>query len=200
VRVFVAIYPDPEALADLTGELARLRIGTAAASGIDVRLTSPDHLHLTVAFVGEVADDRSAALHSALDRAARTWHPPAGTDGSVELVGTPRLRLGGGGLFGVPPDTVLWVGLRGDVDAVHAVNVATRRELTAAGLPADPRPYVPHVTLARPGSRLSPETVEADRAALDGYLGPAWPVTELTLVRSRPGPRPTYDRLATWPL
>ncbi|WP_329106686.1 RNA 2',3'-cyclic phosphodiesterase [Micromonospora sp. NBC_01699] len=200
MRLFVAIYPDPAALADLTGQLTRLRVGAASASGVDVRLTPPDHLHLTVVFVGEVAESRLPGLHSALDRAARTWRPSPGTDGSVELVGTPRLRLGGGGLFGVPPETVLWVGLRGDVDALHAVSVASRRELAAVGLPADPRPYVPHVTLARPGNRLSPEAVEADRAALDGYLGPEWPATELVLVRSRPGPRPTYDRLAAWPL
>ncbi|MEV4626714.1 RNA 2',3'-cyclic phosphodiesterase [Micromonospora sp. NPDC049523] len=200
MRLFVAIHPSPEALADLTGELTRLRVGTAHASGVDVRLTPPDNLHLTVVFVGEVADTRLPEVRSALDRAARTWRPPPGTDGSVEVVGVPRLRLGGGGLFGVAPDTVLWVGLRGDVDALYAVSLASRRELAAVGLPSDPRPYVPHLTLARPGKGLSPESVEADRAALDGYLGPAWPVTEMALVRSHPGPRPVYERLAAWSL
>ncbi|MFK3981461.1 RNA 2',3'-cyclic phosphodiesterase [Micromonospora sp. NPDC050397] len=201
MRLFVAIYPSPEALDDLANQVDRLRVGTSAAAGLDVRLTPRDETHLTVVFVGEMADARLTEVHDALARSARSWRPPVGTSGSVELVGVPRLRIGGGGFFGAAPDLVLWAGLRGDVDALHAISLATRRELTLAGLPHDPRPYAPHVTLARPGRRLPPEQVEADRSALDGYLGPAWSADELVLVRTnRPGPGTRYDRLAAWPL
>ncbi|MFI6762756.1 RNA 2',3'-cyclic phosphodiesterase [Micromonospora sp. NPDC050417] len=201
MRLFVAIHPPPEALNDLVWMVERLRVGAAAASGANVRLTAPEDLHLTVVFIGEVRDDQLPGVRRALDRAAGSWRPPSGTGGSVEVVGVPRLRLGGGGLFGSATDGVLWVGLRGDVDALHAVSLAARRELSDCEVAQDPRPYAPHVTLARPGRRLSPEDVEADRGALDGYLGPSWPVTELALVRSNPpGHRPRYDRLAAWPL
>ncbi|RKR89855.1 2'-5' RNA ligase [Micromonospora pisi] len=201
MRLFVAIQPPSEALDDLAGMVDGLRVGAAGASGVNVRLTAPEDLHLTVVFIGEVRDDQLSGVRRALDRAAGSWRPPPGTGGSVEVVGVPRLRLGGGGLFGPAADGVLWVGLRGDVDALHAVSLAARRELTGCAMAHDPRPYVPHVTLARPGRRLSPEDVEADRGALDGYLGPSWPVTELVLVRSNPpGHRRRYDHLAAWPL
>jgi 2'-5' RNA ligase len=90
--------------------------------------------------------------------------------------------------------------LLGEVDSVRRLGTAARRELCRAGLPYDSRPFQPHLTLARPGDRLDRSSLDEDLRTLDGYLGPSWPATELVLVRSHPGPRPTYDRLATWPL
>ena len=200
MRLFVAIYPSAEALDDLTGQVARLRVGAADAAGINVRLTPRESLHLTLVFLGEVDDAQLPDVRLALGWAAQTWRHPNGAVGPGGSVAAPRLRLGGGGLFGDALNTVLWVGLRGDVDALHALSRTTRRELDASRLPSDPRPYAPHVTLARPGIRVPPEAVESDRMALDGYLGPSWPATEMVLVRSRLGPRPGYERLATWPL
>jgi RNA 2',3'-cyclic 3'-phosphodiesterase len=200
MRLFVAIYPTPEALDDLTGQLARLRVGTADLSGVDVRLVARENAHVTVVFLGELDDAQLPEVDLALGRAARAWQQPPGTTGPGGVAGVPWLRLGGGGLFGQGPSTVLWVGLRGDVDALHAVSLAVRRELTRSGLPCDQRPYVPHLTIARPGTRVCPEAVVADWRTLDGYLGPSWPATEMLLMRSRLGPRPGYDRLAAWPL
>jgi len=37
-------------------------------------------------------------------------------------------------------------------------------------------------------------------AALSGYAGPAWTAGAVHLVRSRLGPAPAYDDVATWPL
>jgi 2'-5' RNA ligase len=48
----------------------------------------------------------------------------------------------------------------------------------------------------RPG-RPADGTV-IDRLA--GYRGPEWPVSEVRLLESHLGPRPTYDEVATWPL
>ncbi|HEX7745431.1 MAG TPA: 2'-5' RNA ligase family protein, partial [Micromonosporaceae bacterium] len=95
---------------------------------------------------------------------------------------------------------LLWVGLAGDVAALRTLNLAIRRELRRARLPYDERPFRPHVTLARPGDRVDAAAVEADRQVLNGYFGPSWPVSEMLLMRSHLGPRPTYDRLAAWPL
>jgi RNA 2',3'-cyclic 3'-phosphodiesterase len=200
LRLFVAAYPPPEAIADLAAQVSRLHIGEAAARGINVRLTAQETLHLTLAFLGEVEDDRLPKVTSALDRAAAAWHErPAGA-GSAEDNRPPRVRLGGGGRFGRGRFTLLWIGLVGDVSALRAFNLAIRRELRRARLPFDWKPFRPHLTLARPGDRVPAADVEADRQVLDGYLGPSWPVTEVVLMRSHLGPRPTYDRLAAWPL
>lgn len=200
MRLFAAIYPSPEALDDITEQVARLRVGEAAASGINVRLTARETLHVTIVFLGDVDDDRLPDVTAALGRAAHTWHRRAGVVGSREGEGAPRIRLAGGGRFGRGRFTVLWTGLAGDVGALGALNMASRRELKQARLPHDWRPFRPHVTVARPGDRVDRAAVEADRETLDGYLGPSWPVTEMVLMRSHLGPRPTYERVATWPL
>jgi 2'-5' RNA ligase len=200
LRLFVAIYPPPEALDHLTEQVSRLQIGEAAASGINVRLTARETLHVTIAFLGDVEEARLPDVIAALGRAAHTWHRRAGVVGSREGEASPRIRLAGGGRFGRGRFTVLWTGLAGDVGALSALNAASRRELRRARLPHDWRPFRPHVTLARPGERIDRDAVDADRETLDGYLGPSWPVTEMVLMRSHLGPRPTYERLATWAL
>ncbi|GIG90827.1 2'-5' RNA ligase family protein [Plantactinospora endophytica] len=219
MRLFVALYPPPEALDDIVAQTNRLRIGAAADAGINVRLAAPSTLHVTVAFLGEVPDDRLPTVEETLARAVEAWHhPPARrrrattaaspaeqpgqhAERALSDVRTaPRLQLGGGGRFGRGRFTVLWVGLLGEVDALHRLGATVRRELRRSRLPFDFRPLRPHLTLARPGDRLDPESLAEDLRTLDGYLGPSWPATELVLMRSHLGPRPTYDRLAAWPL
>ncbi|MFI9643300.1 RNA 2',3'-cyclic phosphodiesterase [Micromonospora sp. NPDC051925] len=190
MKLFVAVYPPPSAVVDLTARVARLRVGAATAAGLDVRLAEPAHLHVTLAFLGEVEVGRLAEVEAALGSAAETaragWtHPP-------------RLRLGGGGCFGQDRSTVLWVDVHGEVTALRTLARLIRSELRRAGLPYDGKPFRPHLTVARPGDRLDPSDVDADRLALDDHTGPHWPVTDLVLVHSRPGPR--HTPLATWPL
>jgi 2'-5' RNA ligase len=189
MRLFAAIYPPPEAVDDIVAQAGRLRIGPAAANGVNVRLAARANLHVTIAFLGEVGEDRLPVVRGTLERAVANW----GRSGL-------RLRLGGGGRFGRGRFTVLWVGLTGELDALDRLARATRRELRRARLPYDRRPFRPHLTLARPGDRVDRTDIEEDVRTLDGYLGPSWPATELVLVRSHLGPRPSYDRLDSWPL
>ncbi|KAB1948373.1 RNA 2',3'-cyclic phosphodiesterase [Micromonospora sp. ALFpr18c] len=192
MRLFVAVDPPVEAVNHLGAQVARLRVGAAAAAGTNVRLADPAHLHLTLAFLGEVEADRLVEVESALGLAAEGFR-----DGRNAV---PRLSLGGGGRFGRDRSTVLWVNLRGDVELLHVLARLIRSRLRRAGLPYDEKPFRPHLTVARPGARMPPADVEADRASLDGYRGPPWPVAELLLVRSHLGAPPHYDRLAAWPL
>ncbi|MFI5926356.1 RNA 2',3'-cyclic phosphodiesterase [Micromonospora sp. NPDC051543] len=193
MRLFVAVNPPAEAVDHLGAQVARLRVGAAAAAGAQVRLADPADLHLTLAFLGDVEAGRLVDVESALGLAADSF----GADRNVP----PRLRLGGGGVFGDGRRTVLWVDLRGDVGALHELGRLVRERLRVAGLPYDEKPFRPHLTVARPGDRMDPAAVEADRTDLDGYAGPEWPTTELLLMRSHPGSgRSRYDRLAAWPL
>ncbi|MEO3743600.1 RNA 2',3'-cyclic phosphodiesterase [Plantactinospora sp. B5E13] len=203
MRLFVAVYPPVEVVDDVMAQVRRLRVGAVADTGVNVRLADRANLHVTVAFLGEVPDDRLPEVAKALDRAVQTWRKPPIRRRDRQAVPEPsplRLRLGGGGRFGRGRFTVLWVGLLGDVAALRRLADVSRRELRRARLPYDSRPFRPHLTLARPGDRIDRESVDEDLRTLDGYLGPSWPATELVLVRSQLGPRPTYDRLATWPL
>lgn len=192
MRLFVAVYPPAEVVGHLGAQIARLRVGAAAAAG-HVRLADIAHLHVTLAFIGDVDKDRLVDVESALGLAAERFR-----DGRSA---TPRLSLAGGGRFGDGRRTVLWVDLRGDVGALHEVGRLVRERLSVAGLPYDDRPFRPHLTVARPGERVDEADVEADRVALDDYQGPEWQASELLLMRSHLGSgRPRYDRLAAWPL
>ncbi|MEV4661213.1 RNA 2',3'-cyclic phosphodiesterase [Micromonospora echinofusca] len=192
MRLFVALYPPPEAVTHLGAQVARLRVGAAAAAGTNVRLADPGNAHVTLAFLGDVEADRLVAVESALGLAAE-WS----RDGRQAA---PRLRLAGGGRFGRGRFTVLWVDLRGEVEPVQVLARLIRSRLRHGRLPHDEKPFRPHLTIARPGDRVPPADVAADVATLDDYEGPEWPAGEMVLVRSHPGPRPTYDRLAAWPL
>ena len=192
MRLFAAVYPPPEAVEHLGAQVARLRVGAAAAEGINVRLADPAQAHVTLAFLGEVEADRLVAVESALGLAAE-WS----RDGRES---SPRLRLGGGGKFGRGHFTILWVDLQGDVPALAVLARLIRSRLRNNRLPYDEKPFRPHLTVARPGDRVPPADVAAHVETLHAYEGPEWPASELVLMRSNPGPRPTYDRLAAWPL
>lgn len=194
----MALYPPPVALDHLGIRLAGLNVGTAAAREVNGRLPARETLHVTLAFLGEVDDDRLPDVEAALGQAASHWRAARATDAGT--ADARSLRLGGGGRFGEDRFTVLWVGLTGDVAAVRRLSAGVRRQLRRYRLPYDRRPFRPHLTVARPGDRLDRAELDADHEALDRYLGPPWPVTEMVLVRSHLGPRPGHHRLAAWPL
>jgi RNA 2',3'-cyclic 3'-phosphodiesterase len=181
LRLFVGAYPPPEAAAHLGELVSRLELGRPQPPGHSLRLAATERWHVTLAFLGEVPDDRVAVVSSAL----LSVHPP-------DLA----LRIAGGGRFGRGRFTTVWAGLRGDVDELRNLARATRRQLKRSRLPFDTKPFRPHVTLARPGDRLPAEALARDLEALDGYEGPQWTVTDVRLVRSFLGPEPRYETVA----
>lgn len=120
MRLFAALWPPEQALADL-------RVALAADPGwsAGLRPTAAQRLHLTLCFYGDDADpDERAAM---LDR-------------HVAGLAGPRLVLQGAGAF----PRVLWVGVR----PVAAVDAGALRALVAA-TGSDPKGFRPHLTVAR---------------------------------------------------
>jgi 2'-5' RNA ligase len=177
MRLFVAAYPPPVACDHLAGCLAALNVTKAGA-----RLARRETWHVTLAFLGELADERAPAAVAALDRV---------------VADPPVLRLAGGGRFGRGRFTVLWVGVGGQREALGQLSRQVRRSLKKDRLPYDDRQFKPHLTIARPGDRVDRAGIEADRQVLAGYAGPEWPVRSIELMRSHLGPKPSYERLAT---
>jgi 2'-5' RNA ligase len=180
VRLFVAVQPPPAVLDHLADAVGGLAVSTVAEQGINARVAARHLWHVTLAFLGEVPDEQAERAVEALDRAGATAAPV-------------RLRIAGGGRFGKGRFTVLWVGLGGEVPVLRALAQSVTAQLRHARLPYDRKPFRPHLTIARPGDRLAPEQLAADLAALDGYEGPEWTVTEVVLMRSHLGPKPTHD-------
>lgn len=173
MRLFVAVDPPAGAqdhLAAATEGLAVTRTGS--------RVTARALWHVTLAFIGDVPDEREADAVRALD-AAVVGQPPV------------PLRIAGGGRFGRGRFTVLWAGVSGDLVPLRK---AVTRQLKRARLPYDAKRFNPHLTIARPGDRID---VGEDIATLRGYEGPQWTVDAVHLVRSYLGPKPRYETLHT---
>jgi 2'-5' RNA ligase len=195
VRLFVAAYPPARVRDDFASLVARLGVGQPRERGRSVRLAPVEQWHVTLAFLGEIPDAKVDAARLAVDRAAKGAEPFT-------------LRIAGGGIFGRGRFTVLWAGLRGaerEADPAGGAGLAglakpVRRELKAARLPYDPKPLRPHLTVARPGDRVTADELAADLALLAAYEGPEWTIDEIRLMRSHLGPRPTYDVMHSAPL
>ncbi|WP_410538107.1 RNA 2',3'-cyclic phosphodiesterase [Streptomyces sp. KL2] len=187
MRLFTAVLPPPPAVAELAGEVERLR-GLPGADRL--RWALPEGWHFTLAFLGEVDDDLLPALCERLERAAHRHHPF-------------EVRLAGGGRFG---DRVLWAGVDDGREPLRRLADSVTAGVNRAGVPTDDRPYKPHLTLARAGRRGPGPDLRPLAAALEDFAGSPWRAEELTLVRSRlprsgvPGEHPRYETLAAWPL
>jgi RNA 2',3'-cyclic 3'-phosphodiesterase len=184
MRLFVAVLPPPAAVEHLADAVGRLYVVRAGAGAI-----RPELWHLTLAFLGEVEEQRLAPISARLAEAAT-----AGRSGTV--------RIAGGGRFG---ETVLWAGVGGDVEALDRTARAVRRCLRRARVRLERRPFQPHLTLARPRGRVSTTELRADVELLTGYAGPPWTVDRIHLMRSQQHTRPEgqlveYQSVASWPI
>ncbi len=192
MRLFIAAYPSTVALDHLEAVIGDLAVGRAAGRGINVRLTPPERRHVTMAFLGEVADSRLPDVCGSVAGAMSAWRTAGGQP--------PGLRLGGGGRFGRGRFTVLWVGLRGDAVPLKRLAGTVGRSLRQARLPLDRAVFRPHLTLARPGDRVPREMLDDDVTVLDRYDGPQWTVDSLALVSSQLGPDPVHRTVQTFPV
>ncbi len=182
MRLFIGLAPSAAALDDLDAACAPLRQGRE-----DLRWTSRELWHITLAFLGDVSEDRLDRLLPRLERAARR-HLVFG------------LSLAGAGAFpSQARANVLWSGLSGDRKALGelAMSVSAGARRAGAPPPDEGRRYRPHVTLAR--CRM-PADVRSIVADLSGYQGPAWAVEEIYLIRSTLERQPRYEALGTWKL
>ena len=180
-RLFFAVDPSEEARADLDRALTPLREDPGAPSWTD-----PSRWHLTLLFLGSVPVDRVPPL---VDRAG-----PA-----VAAAPPMTLRLSGGGRFGsVRRPQVAWAGLDGDVRPLAELARRLQAVARSLRLPVEDRPFKAHLTLGRWRPRHPADGSLTARLA--GYRGPDWPVTEVRLLESRLGPKPTYETVAAWPV
>ena len=167
MRLFFALWPDPPATAALAAagaELAMLAGGKAVPAA---------KIHLTLAFLGDVGDDRLEAIRSAASRLRCKAF-----DVALDQVGSFRGAR------------VAWVGSHKPARGMIGLHGTLVSELAACGFAPDERPYTPHATVARKISR------QVERRAIPPI---EWRARELLLVRSILG-KGSYETLAGWPL
>ena len=171
LRLFYAVVPDAgvrDALAELAREVARETGGRAARA---------ENLHLTLAFLGNVPQERIADVAGIGAKAAEAAAPFL-------------LTLGALGVF--RDAGVAWAGPQTIPAELRRIFDALRASLHDAALPTERRGFNPHVTLARRCRRGLAVTVVAP---LD------WRVDAIALMASETLPEGArYRELALWPL
>lgn len=180
MRVFVALFPPADAVAELDTTVAAQRPGWP-----QLRWVQPERWHLTLAFLGDVADSLLPQVTTQLAAVARA---------QTGL----RLALAGAGAF---PDAatarVLWAGVHGDTARMAALADAVKVGAGAAGAgETDTASSHPHLTLARCRTRSD---IRPLCAALAEFRGLAWRADEFHLIRSHLAPSASYETLETFP-
>ncbi len=184
MRLFVAATPPDElrrGLAELVRSLRSLQPPLPDAAWVRT-----ENLHLTLAFLGEVAAEREQAVSAALG------------DG---LAGTPALAARTGGLGAFPERgalSVVWLAVEPSA-GLGALAGAVRGALDGAGVSYDVKSFRAHLTLARTRRRWP----GAVRGRLAEVAPPplAFPVRAVDLIESRlGGGSATYVQRARFPL
>ncbi|MDR1712034.1 MAG: RNA 2',3'-cyclic phosphodiesterase [Propionibacteriaceae bacterium] len=187
-RLFAAVIP-PAALVDALEAF----IGPRRDQTPPWRWVRPETWHITLAFLGDVDDDRRDALSENL--------------GAIKAAGFP-IRMGGAGAFrredirdpgGDLPGLkakVVWMGASADELAPLSANV--RAAASRAGVRPDGSKFQAHITLARsrkPAPARGLLDVVASFGSFD-FQADAFHLVKSTLTPSGS----VYDVVETWPL
>lgn len=162
MRSFVAIDLPDEARDALERVQERIPVG---------RITDPENLHLTLAFLGDQPQAALEELHMQLE-----------TIRSVPF----ELRLRGLGTFGNRDPRVIWAGVEPE-PALSILRDKVRSAARVAGIDLPRERFRPHVTLARLGDRIEPGELEKLRLFLEKWQSfpvPAFEVEGFTLFQS----------------
>jgi 2'-5' RNA ligase len=192
MRLFVALDID----AEIRERIATFLDGVRGFAP-DVRWARPQSLHITLKFIGEMADARLNEVNTVL--------------GQIRSEAT-AIRFRGTGFFPTPRAArVFWIGVEADA-RLSALAGAVESNLETLGVEREQREFSPHLTLARTGSgrpsrgredRRNPafrqlqEKLEALPPADFGAMTPR----EFFLYQSKLSPKgAVYTKLAAFPL
>lgn len=139
-----------------------------------VKWVRPENVHLSLKFLGEVADTREPEIVRAMTQA-------------VQGARSIPLHIEG---FGVFPDfrrpRVIWAGVDPE-PALELLQHAVEQAFAPLGFPGDGRPFRPHLTLGRASREAKPGDFRGLEAALGGIaFDRAAVVGEVDLMQSTP--------------
>ncbi len=140
MRLFVAVPLPPDVAAAAAGAIPELP---------GLRRVSPEHLHVTLAFLGAVAPERLDEVAASV-RDAVVGRTPF--DVAFEALG--RFPEAGA-------PRIVWLGIGRGAAELTALAERVRRSLAARGVDFDAKPFRAHVTLARVRETADRDTVRA---------------------------------------
>jgi 2'-5' RNA ligase len=178
MRLFTAIELTEDARAAIVAEQKRVAAVLTRNLG-SLRLVRPEHLHLTLAFVGEVSEDRAAGIARAMtaDIPLEPFQVVFAGVGAFPPRGAPR---------------VLYLDVTEGAHAAVELHRHVAARLEAAGVGLDRRPFRPHLTLGRWRQSRPPDRPRGTSAARVAEIQ----VRSVTLFQSQlSSSGPTYTRL-----
>jgi RNA 2',3'-cyclic 3'-phosphodiesterase len=171
-RMFIALELPPDVLDHVSGIQNTLKQDTPPRA---VRWVRPAGIHLTLKFLGDVAVLKRDSLQAALKRAV-------GDRSKFTL------SAGGLGCFPNPRrPRVVWTGVQGDTEALHALHHAVEEHIVPLGFPTEKRPFNPHLTLGRVRREANRSTAQRIGQLITDTPIPsslAWTVHGVSLIRS----------------
>jgi RNA 2',3'-cyclic 3'-phosphodiesterase len=190
MRLFVGIELSEHvrAAAAAAGERLRERLKRARLA-VEARWIPAENLHVTVWFIGEVAEARAGEIERAL---AKPFD-----------VAAFDLAVAGCGAFPPSgPPRVFWFGIASGREPLARISGDVDARLAPLGFEPERRAYSPHLTIARvkdPG-RGNARAIREVLASEPGDCG-ACRIEAVTLFRSRTSPKgATYEALLRVPL
>ncbi len=132
LRTFLAIEL-PESILKRIGEVQR----DLKSSRADVRWASPENIHLTLKFFGNIEESEIDSIVKSIEEPVRTTSP---------IFITVR---GMGAFPGLKNPRVIWVGLHDERKVLVSLQKRLEGELEKIGFPPEGRPFRPHLTLGR---------------------------------------------------
>ncbi len=154
-RCFVAVDIDDQSL---KAALVRVQV-ILQATGADVKAVEEENIHITLKFLGEIPEARTAQVADLVRGIAFKSF---------------TLDFHGVGVFPNPSrPSVVWAGVSGEASEMLAVFTELERGLNPMGFERERRPFQPHVTLCRVRSgRNRAQLAEAVRGMEDEEFGP----------------------------
>ncbi len=181
MRTFIAIDFDEGIRGRLAALQTRLKPRCPKVKWVD-----PRQIHLTLKFLGEIAEGRVAAISEALGTLARECRP---FEVKVEELGC--FPPGGGGV------DVLWVGLKDPSEQLAKCQAKCEDLIEPLGFPRERRRFSPHLTLARNRDRANGPKIRAALAAEPPVVVGIQTVAGLTFYHSTLTPQgPIYKALS----
>src|SRR6185436_3872818 len=171
LRLFVALDLGDSIRRGMGKLIARLEDRAPKA-----RWVNPHNVHLTLAFLGQTEEALVPKLESALAEVASRARPF-------------ELEVAGAGGFGTKAHPrVLWVGVEGELAALHELHQSVEKALAPFGYQPEHRAFRPHLTLARTKElRGDPALAKCVADAGEKPLG-STRVDRVILFRSQLGP------------
>lgn len=135
MRVFIAIEIDDKIRAGL-GRLQKELADKAGIGKSDVKWVSPENIHLTLKFLGEIKDEQVVDV-------CKVVEDVTGRHNSFELA------VETVGCFGGKSARVVWVGLGEGGESLLNLQNDLEQQLISAGWPPEEREFTGHLTLCR---------------------------------------------------